>query len=89
MASEHMAAARASHAGNGLFKQEVQDSTLLNVKVVNRQETSKNREFIVTLFATIVDGRVVAGREAAIPPAEASLFGDLQSWSAGKGQAVR
>ena len=40
--------------GNGLFKEEVQDSTLLNVKVVNRQETSKIEKFIVTLFATIL-----------------------------------
>ncbi len=39
---------------NGLFKEEVQDSTLLNVKVVNRQETSKIEKFIVTLFATIL-----------------------------------
>jgi hypothetical protein len=39
---------------NGLFKEEVQDSTLLNVKVVNRQETSKIEKFIVTLFATVL-----------------------------------
>jgi hypothetical protein len=39
---------------NGLFKEEVQDSTLLNVKVVNRQETSKIDKFIITLFATLI-----------------------------------
>ena len=43
---------------NGLFKEEVQDSTLLNVKVVNRQETSKIEKFIITLFATIIGAGV-------------------------------
>jgi len=42
-----------SFYSNGLFKEEVQDSTLLNVKVVNRQETSKIEKFILNLFATI------------------------------------
>lgn len=44
--------------GNGLFKEEVQDSTLLNVKIVNRQESSKIEKFILSLFATIAGAGV-------------------------------
>ena len=42
-----------SFYSNGLFKEEVQDTTLLNIKVVNRQESSKIEKFILSLFATI------------------------------------
>ncbi len=41
-------------SSNGLFKEEVQDSTLLNLTVVNRQQTSDVAKFLLGLFATIL-----------------------------------
>lgn len=43
-----------SFFSNGLFKEEVQDSTLMNIKVINRQEEGKVDKFFLKLFSTIL-----------------------------------
>jgi hypothetical protein len=43
-----------SFFSNGLFKEEVQDSTLMNIKVMNRQGEGKIDKFFLKFFSTIL-----------------------------------